>query len=83
MKQAELEAHCKALWALCVGYIQEHHLESQTAGVLIVEGRADNAGEPALCCVQYAGQPKDAAMLMTRTAMAELHRAGIRMPGKG
>lgn len=81
MKQDELEKHAKALWALCVGYITEHHLEAQTAGILIVEARADNHGDPPLCCVQYAGTPKDAGMIMVRTAMAELHRAGVKMPG--
>lgn len=83
MTQADLERHSQALWALFVAYVKEHHLESETAGILILEGRAEKQGQPSLTCVQYAGQAKDAAMVMTRTAMAELHRAGIRLPGGG
>jgi hypothetical protein len=80
MTQTELARHTDAIWALFVAYAKEHGIENQTTGILVVSelGKA----QPALC-VMYTGDPKAAAVSMTRAAMAELKRAGVRLPGAG
>ena len=83
MNQTELARHTEALWALFRAYVDEHGIESQTAGILIVRELTNNPEAQPELCVMYAGDPKAAAVTMTRAAMAELKRAGVRLPGAG
>jgi len=81
MNQTELAHHAEALWALFRAYVEEQGIESQTTGILIVaELTNEPSAQPGLH-VMYAGDPKTAAVTMTRAAMYELKRAGVRLPG--
>lgn len=80
--QAELERHTEALWQLCFEYVKANDLETTTAGILIVRELlpADKNAQPNVC-VQYAGDPRQAAVTMARCAAAELQRAGVKVSG--
>ena len=83
MNQTELAYHAETLWALFRSYVEVHGIDSQTTGILIVsELTSDPNAQPAFH-IMYAGDPKTAAVTMTRAAMAELKRAGVRLPGAG
>ena len=81
MTSEELKRHTDALWQLFYAYAKEHDLDDKTTGILIVrELMRDPKAQPAIC-VMYVGDPKVAAVTMTRAAMQELKRAGVTIPG--
>lgn len=82
MTNEELIQHTEALWALCTAYVKEHNIQFYTQGILIVSELKPASVQPAFC-VMYAGDPKHAAMTMSRAAMGELQKAGVHLPGMG
>ncbi|MFA5053595.1 MAG: hypothetical protein WC565_06040 [Parcubacteria group bacterium] len=83
MTNEELARHTEALWALFLEYVRKHGIEFETEGVLIVQARATKPNAQPAYCIVYAGDPKNAAMTMTRAAMGELQKAGVHLPGMG
>jgi len=83
MTNEELIRHTEALWAMFHEYVKAHGIECQTAGILIVRELTAKPDVQPAYCVMYAGDPKNAAMTMTRAAMGELQKAGVHLPGMG
>lgn len=86
MTNDDLARHADALWQLFFEYVQKQGIECSTTGVLLLSEFDPSSGKPQERCalaIRYAGDPKRAAVTMTRAAMAELQKAGVHMPGKG
>lgn len=75
----ELQRHTEALWQLCYQYVQTHNLESSTTGILIVSELTTDPSKVPATCIQYAADPKAAAMTLARCAASELQKAGVKL----
>lgn len=77
MTPADLQRHTDAMWQLCYEYVKANELESSTTGILIISELSTDPSKVPATCVQYVGEPKQAAMTMARCAAAELQKTGV------
>ena len=81
MSPDELQRHTEALWQLCYEYVKAHDLESKTTGILIVSELTTDSTKVPATCIQYATEPKAAAITLARYAASELPKTGGMLGG--
>lgn len=81
MTPADLQRHTEAMWQLCYEYVKANDLESSTTGILIVSELSTDPTKAPATCIQYVGEPKQAAVTLARCAAAELQKTGVTLGG--
>ena len=81
MSPADLQLHTDAMWRLCFEYAKANGIESSTTGILILSEFSTDPTKIPATCLNYASDPKQAAITMARCAAAELQKTGVTLGG--